>query len=163
MKPIIPKGLPPVSWWMDNEVIPCYHGTFATKIMSIQEKGLLPGSSGLCYITPDYSTAATFAIWGEEGIDYHLDRNFQTKLRLHPPNHYAVVHFAIPRDFIQEHGIYRTKPSTLFPNLTPPRLADRGLYDSFSGTDAEYYRDSECKFTCMVPPEYIVGISFPYT
>lgn len=158
----IPKGLPSTGWWMDNEIIHCYHGTFATKIMSIQEQGLLPGSSGLCYVTPDYCTAATFSLWGEEGIDSHIARNFRGGLRLYPANHYLVVHFAIPRDFIQEHGIYRTEPSTLFPNLTPPRLADRGLYDSFSGSSEKYYQNSECKFTCIVPAEYITGISFPY-
>jgi len=42
MKITIPKGLPKIQWWLDHDVVPCYHGTFSHKYMSIQNQGLIP-------------------------------------------------------------------------------------------------------------------------
>lgn len=147
---------------MDNNLIPAYHGTFTHKLPSIFEKGLVPGSSGLAYVSPGYSTAATFSLWGAEGIDAHIARHFRGRLQVHPPNHYAVVHFAITRDFIEEHGIYRRGRDRWLPNLAIPKLADRALYDDFTGGDEEYYYMQEVKFACSLPAEWITAVSFPY-
>lgn len=163
MKATIPKGLPTIGWWMDNEIIPCYHGTFSHKYQSIQEKGLLPGSTGFGYVSPSYHTAATFAIWGLHGIDYHVGRSFSVPLQLYQPNCYCVIHFGIPRDFMQEHAVRRDPREGTYFRPRPPVLEDRKLFESFRGSPEEYYSMSECKFACTVPPEYIVGISFPYT
>jgi len=124
--------------------------------------GLIPGASGLCYVSPDYETAATFDIWGELGIDHHFSRNFREKLHFRRCDFYVVLHFGIPRAFIEEHGIYRKEPSTWLPRLTIPVLADKKIYDAFSGSDAEYYAYSECKFACILPASFVTGVSFPY-
>jgi len=158
-----PKGLPTTGWWLDTEIVPCYHGTFSHKFHSIQDQGLVPGSSGLCYVSPSYLTAATFSVWGEEGIDTHIERAFNGKLQIYRPSTYAVIHFALPRDFIEKNALYRDgTEKSFFSRHKQPRLADRRLYDAFSGTDEEYYDFEEVKFQCVVPPEFISGISFPY-
>jgi hypothetical protein len=159
VKTTLPKGLPSINWWLDNDIIPAYHGTFSHKYHSIQEQGLLPGSSGLCYVSPSYLTAATFAIWGEHGIDHHIAKAFSGKLQIYHPQTYCVVHFGFPKAFIQKNGIYRTTGQS----YRPPVLADRKLFDSFQGHPEEYYYFAECKFTCPVPAEYITAVSFPYT
>lgn len=162
MKATIPQGLPATGWWLDNDPIHCYHGTFSPKLPNIFEKGLIPGSSGLCYVSPSYSTAATFSQWGAEGIDAHISRTFRDGLKIYPANHYAVVHFNLPRSFIEQHGIYRRERDRWLPKLKIPKLAERSLYDAFTGSDEEYYYMQEVKFDRPLPAEWITAVSFPY-
>lgn len=124
---------------------------------------MLPGRTGFGYVSPGYLTAATFAVWGKEGIDYHIERAFSSPLQIYQPQTYCVVHFGLPRDFILTHAVRRDpNESTYFSRLRPPVLEDRRLFDSFQGHPEEYYRFSECKFACAVPAEYITAVSLPY-
>ncbi len=157
-----PPDLPAVNWWLDNEIIPAYHGFSTIHLQSILEHGLLTSeSTGLVYLTPDYGTAARFSLFGSKGVDALA--KYRTAAYYMPPlNSCAVLHIDLPNDFVVSNSYWRKEQGRIFQSQTQPRLENRSLYDNYNGTDSEYYEDQEFYVNRGVSADHFKYISFPY-
>ena len=157
----LPPPAPISGWWLDGpgDSVTLFHGSDALKIESIASNGLLLHSDR-CFLTPCYQTATNYTIFGPAGGDFSVMKG-KAPLYLYPLWRYAVAHFHISKDFIEEHGTFH-EPGTGPLTRLKRKLSARSIYDQSGEPDHLYYLWSEIVFRVPVPPEYFSGYSLPY-
>lgn len=152
LKSIPWDGAPTIGWWEDQNPLRMYHGSNARHLESFAKDGLnrKDSSTGMISLAFDPFTARAFAVMGGEAEF----RKAGAKAKTVPENQRITVVFEIPKPFIiahQDPDLRGNDPEHL------KRLTDQSVYETWTGSDQQYYQLCELRLNAVVPAKYIVG------
>lgn len=143
---------PRIGWWRDSEILTLYHGTNVTNLENIAKDGLnrLDKTTGMISFAFEPFTARAFAVMGGEA-DF---RAAGSKAKTIPESNRVVCVFQIPANWIhkfEDPDLRGNDPQHL------KRLRSQAEYESWDGTDQQYYQLCELRVSSVVPKEFFTG------
>ena len=136
-----PKN-PSLGWIGDNKYVPAFYGVSASKLKPIFKNGIMTSPDGYTLVSCDPYTARTHS-WMREGI-LSESEIFQ--------NDTVVLHLKLPRNRVDIQNSKWDDPCG--------RLNDRKIYESWQGSDSEYYACINWYVPHDISPEFIRGYSY---
>lgn len=148
------NGNPKIGWWEDRKEIIFYHGTHKNNLESMLSTGIRAPSSGptagWVSLALEPNTAFGYASMGGESAF----RAAGAKAIHIPAEDRVVLVLKMPVSYVKSHMEKNFRGNV---DRTRNRLTDKTEYDSWRGSDQEYYALTEIRFPKVVEPKWIIG------
>jgi len=148
------KGSPNIGWWADRNTVLFYHGTHHSRLSTILDSGLKAPTKGptanWVSLALEPNTAFGYASMGGETAF----RAAGSKAVHIPASERVVLVIKMPMSFIKKNMEKEFRGNI---DDTRARLTDKSEYESWKGSDQEYYAMTELRFPKVVDPKFILG------